>query len=72
MRSSPKTQKKQQEQHDDFSDLYDYIMLDTWEREKHRVDLNRVHPVVVQKSSEGDLLRVGNPTIAELRRISAG
>lgn len=43
-------------------------MLDSTEREKHRIDIDRMHPVV-QKSMEGDLIRVDNPTIAELKGI---
>ncbi|RZC42693.1 hypothetical protein BDFB_004602 [Asbolus verrucosus] len=61
--------KETKEKHDDFSDLMDYIMLDSAEREKHRVEIDRVHPVI-QKSEEGDPLKVSNPTIAQVRKIS--
>lgn len=54
--------------HDDFSDLMDYILLDSSERAKHRIDVDRVHPVI-QKSMEGDLVRVDNPSIADLMHI---
>lgn len=54
--------------HDDFSDLLDYTMLDSIEREKHRIEVDRFHPVI-QKSQEGDLIQVGNPTIAELLNL---
>jgi hypothetical protein len=49
--------------------LMDYIMLDSNEREKHRVEIDRVHPVI-QRSMEGDLVKVDNPTIAEMRKIA--
>lgn len=61
--------KETKEKHDDFSDLMDYMMLDSTEREKHRVEIDRVHPVI-QKSMEGDLIKVGNPTIADLRKVA--
>lgn len=54
--------------HDDFRDLLDYTILDSSEREKHRIEVDRFH-AVIQKSQEGDLIQVGNPTIAELLNI---
>ncbi|XP_008197278.2 extracellular serine/threonine protein CG31145 isoform X2 [Tribolium castaneum] len=65
----PAPSKEPKEKHDDFSDLMDYMMLDSAEREKHRVEIDRVHPVI-QKSMEGDLVKVGNPTIAQLRKVA--
>lgn len=59
---------KKSKHHDDFNDLVDYMELASTEREKHRIDVGRVHPVV-QKSAEGDLIRVDNPNIADLRGI---
>ncbi|KAF5302508.1 hypothetical protein FQR65_LT00880 [Abscondita terminalis] len=60
--------KKKDEEHDDFSDLMDYMMLGSAEKEKRRVEVDREH-IVIQKSMEGDLVRVDNPTIAELKKI---
>lgn len=57
--------------HDDFSDLMDYVILDSRERGGHREAVGRVHPVV-QRSGEGDLTKVGNPSLGELRHIRAG
>ncbi|GJQ73672.1 hypothetical protein Trydic_g14010 [Trypoxylus dichotomus] len=54
--------------HDDFSDLLDYTMLGSIEREKHRIEVDRYH-AVIQKSQEGDLIQVGNPKIAELLNV---
>ncbi|KAH0813068.1 hypothetical protein GEV33_009723 [Tenebrio molitor] len=65
----PPPSKETKEKHDDFGDLMDYIMLDSNEREKHRVEIDRVHPVI-QRSMEGDLVKVDNPTIAEMRKIA--
>ncbi|KAF2882537.1 hypothetical protein ILUMI_23636 [Ignelater luminosus] len=59
---------KRKEERDDFSDLMDYMMLGSAEREKHRVEVDREH-VVIERSMEGDLVRVDNPTIAELKKI---
>ncbi|XP_071052238.1 extracellular serine/threonine protein CG31145 [Onthophagus taurus] len=68
---------KKSKKHDDFSDLYDYIMLESIEKEKHRVEVDRVHPVV-QKSDELEptdeqqqvLLALSeNPTLGELKKI---
>ncbi|KAK5641275.1 hypothetical protein RI129_009822 [Pyrocoelia pectoralis] len=60
--------KKKEEEHDDFSDLMDYMMLGSAEREKHRIEVDREH-IVIQRSMEGDLVRVDNPTIAEIKKI---
>lgn len=54
--------------HDDFRDLLDYSMLDSGEREKHRVRVERIHPVV-EKSEEGGLTKINNPTIADLKNV---
>lgn len=54
--------------HDDFSDLMDYIMLDSIEREKHRIDVERIHPVV-EKNVEGTIRDDNNPTIADIKKI---
>ncbi|GLV34443.1 uncharacterized protein CBL_09691 [Carabus blaptoides fortunei] len=56
--------------HDDFSDLMDYVILDSRERGGHREAVGRMHPVV-QRSGEGDLTKVGNPSLADLRHIYA-
>lgn len=42
--------------------------LSSAEKEKHRIDTGRIH-AVVQRSQEGDLVRVDNPTVADLRGI---
>lgn len=55
-------------EHDDFLDLMDYILMDNLERDRFRSDLGR-ESKVLQQSNDGDLLRVGNPSIAELRQI---
>lgn len=60
--------KKKEEEHDDFSDLMDYMLLGSAEREKHRIEVDREH-IVIQRSMEGDLVRVDNPTIAEIKKI---
>lgn len=57
---------KRNKNHDDFKDLVDYMELGSVEKEKHRIDIGRIHPVV-QRSEEGDLLRVDNPNVADLR-----
>lgn len=67
LEKSSKTSKKKQE-HDDFGDLMDYMMLGSAEREKHRIEVDREH-VVIQRSMEGDLVRVDNPTIGEIKKI---
>lgn len=60
--------KVKDEEHDDFSDLMDYMMLGSAEKEKRRVDVDREH-IVIQKSMEGDLVRVDNPTVAQLKKL---
>ena len=62
--------KEAKEKHDDFGDLMDYIMLDSAEREKHRVEIDRVHPVIQKSPGWESLKVVGNPTIGELRKIA--
>lgn len=42
--------------------------LSSSEKEKHRIDNGRIHGVV-QRSQEGDLVRVDNPNVADLRGI---
>lgn len=44
------------------------MMLGSVEREKHRIEVDREH-VVIERSMEGDLVQVDNPTIAELKKI---
>lgn len=61
--------KLSKEKQDDFSDLIDYVLLDSAEKEKHRVEIDRVHPVI-EKKVEGRLLKLGNPTIADMKKIS--
>ncbi|KAF5285799.1 hypothetical protein FQA39_LY04260 [Lamprigera yunnana] len=68
LRSKKEEIKKKDEEHDDFSDLMDYMMLGPAEQEKHRIDVDREH-VVVQKSMEGDLIKIDNPTIAEIKKV---
>ncbi|XP_048526005.1 extracellular serine/threonine protein CG31145-like, partial [Dendroctonus ponderosae] len=53
------------EQEDDFSDLLDYLMLDTYERGKFRADLSRINPVVAAEETKSK-----NPTIGELKNIN--
>lgn len=59
---------KKSKHHDDFSDLVDYMELESSEKEKHRIDIGRIH-AVVQRSKEGDLVRVDNPNVADLLGI---
>lgn len=54
--------------HDNFQDLLDYTMLDSEEKEKHRIKVDRVHRVI-QTSGEGDLAKGLNPTLAEMKGI---
>ncbi|KAL3272813.1 hypothetical protein HHI36_014273 [Cryptolaemus montrouzieri] len=56
------------EEHDDFSDLLDYILLDDYDREKFRTGVGRESPVL-QKDFYGELVRTKNPSIAELKHI---
>ncbi|KAG5865571.1 hypothetical protein JTB14_029815 [Gonioctena quinquepunctata] len=39
--------------HDDFSDIVDYVMLNSDDREKYRLDIDRIHPVILP-IGEGD------------------
>lgn len=55
---------------DDFSDLIDYLDIDSGLRMDHVEVYGLVRPVV-QKSGEGDLLRVGNPSLGQLKRLRA-
>lgn len=54
--------------HDDFSDLMDYVMLDTIEREKHRLDVDRIHPVI-EKNVDSNSIDTDNPTIGDIKKI---
>lgn len=56
--------------HDDFSDLMDYLDFESGQRVEHVEVYGLVRPVV-QKSEEGDLLRVGNPSLGELKKLQA-
>lgn len=60
------TTTKKKRIHDQFSDLMDYVMLDTMEREKHRLEVDRTHPVVERSDSEMDSY---NPSIGEIKKI---
>lgn len=66
-----KTKTTTRKYHDDFGDLLDYIMLDSNEREKHRIKVDRLHPVV-ETSREIEPAQSKNPTIAELKHIPIG
>lgn len=67
--SSSTTTTKKKKIHDDFSDLMDYIMLDSIEREQHRINVARVHPVI-EKNIDGTItVRDDNPTIADIKKI---
>lgn len=59
---------KKSRHHDDFSDIVDYMELTSAEKEKHRIDIGRIH-AVVQRSQEGDLVKVDNPNVADLLGI---
>lgn len=54
-----------EEAFDDFSDLLDYLMLDTYERGKFRADLARINPVVTAEEKKSK-----NPTIGQLKNIN--
>ncbi|XP_045476439.1 extracellular serine/threonine protein CG31145 [Harmonia axyridis] len=56
------------EEHDDFSDLVDYLLMEEKDRERYREELGR-ESHVLQKDNEGDLARSENPTIAELKNL---
>ncbi|KAL1494378.1 hypothetical protein ABEB36_009986 [Hypothenemus hampei] len=53
---------------DNFEDLVDYLDLESHERKKFRVDLFRVHPVVVDDANEKK--RRPNPSISEIKKIN--
>ncbi|KAK9885427.1 hypothetical protein WA026_010923 [Henosepilachna vigintioctopunctata] len=55
-------------EHDSFSDLFDYVMMDDDDREIHRKSVGRESPVL-QKSTGDDLYHHENPTIAELKHF---
>lgn len=52
--------------HDQFNDIMDYIMLDTMEREKHRLEVDRTHPVIEKFDNDNDNY---NPTIGDIKKI---
>ncbi|XP_066140145.1 extracellular serine/threonine protein CG31145 [Euwallacea fornicatus] len=56
-----------EEQFDDFSDLMDYLSLDTYERAKFREDVSRTHPVINDDKHESKKQR--NPTIGDIKKI---
>lgn len=66
--AAPQVKTTPKVQHDDFSDLVDYLVLNSDERERHRELVSRVSPVI-QKSGEGDLVKVGNPTLGDLKKL---
>lgn len=51
---------------DDFSDIVDYIMLDTKEREKYKLDLDKIYPVVGRTDGP---LKKKNPTLGQLKNL---
>ncbi|XP_074040838.1 extracellular serine/threonine protein CG31145 [Leptinotarsa decemlineata] len=55
-------------QHDDFSDIVDYIMLNSDEREKYRLDIDRIHPVIA-RTREGDEIKERYPTIGVMKKM---
>lgn len=72
-------------QHDDFNDILDYIMLSSSEKEKYRIDVDKLYPVV-RKSDEDDenanvqddavaspsATKAANPTLGELKHLKIG
>lgn len=54
-------------QSDDFSDLMDYLALDSYEKKKFRAVIARMHPVVNNDADE--LKKQRNPTIGEIKKM---
>lgn len=54
-------------QSDDFSDLMDYLALDSYEKEKLRTIVSRTHAVV--KNDADELKKQQNPTIGDIKKI---
>lgn len=50
--------------HDDFADILDYLIMESGEREKYKIDTDRQHAVVVKSHQDG-----ANPTIGDLKNI---
>ncbi|CAH0564211.1 unnamed protein product [Brassicogethes aeneus] len=59
------TIQKTTDSHDDFSDLVDYVNLYSAEKEKYRIDTDRVNAVVVKSPKI-----TKNPTIADMKHLT--
>ncbi|XP_057668825.1 extracellular serine/threonine protein CG31145 isoform X2 [Diorhabda carinulata] len=55
-----------QHRHDDFSDIVDYIMLDEYDRQNFRNEIDRIHAVVSKQKNKSTKKR---RTIGEMKRL---